>query len=295
MLSIVIIHYNTFQLTCDCIQSIYRYTRNIDFEIILVDNASADVDAAQFLGLFPDIVLVKSPNNLGFARGNNLGITHAKGNFILLLNSDVYLERDAISAAYLHYRTLQNPGVLGVKMRFPDGSLQYTARRFRSISWELLDLLRFIPFLMPYTKRAKLMLGKYFNSDFDLEVDWLNGAFFMFDRSILHPLPGQSLDDRFFMYGEDHLWCWQILHAGYRNYFFSGTEIVHINNASTDVTKRLRLLRVMLNNELEIMRHRKGDGVYYRVFSVIYSAKENMRILFKYLIFYANKLSSNQS
>ena len=284
MVSVVIVNYNTFQITCDCIASVYRHTQDIVFEIVLVDNASVDVPAERFKELFPDIILVKSVENLGFAKGNNLGIAHSKGDCILLLNSDTYLEHDAISSAYCHYRSLTAPGVLGIKMLFPDGRPQYTARKFRSISWELRDIFRFTLYLLPYSQRAKLMLGRYFKADLDLEVDWLNGAFFMFSRNILEKLPGHILDERFFMYGEDHLWCWQIRSLGYHNYFYSGSSIVHINNASTDPSKRLRLLRIMFKNELEIMRYRKGSGLYYSFFVLLYGAKENFRILFKHLI-----------
>ena len=65
------------------------------------------------------------------------------------------------------------------------------------------------------------MLGKYFQADFNTKCDWLNGAFFMFRKDILSHLPGQKLDERFFMYGEDHLWCWEIQQAGFINYFYS--------------------------------------------------------------------------
>ena len=90
-----------------------------------------------------------------------------------------------------------------------------------------------------------MMLGKYFKGDFDTECDWINGAFLIFNRSILDQLPGGKLDERFFMYGEDHLWSYQIKKLGYRNYFYSGTSIVHINNASTSKDKRFTLLKVI--------------------------------------------------
>lgn len=284
MVSVVIVNYNTFDITAKCIQSIYRYTKNVLFEIVLVDNASTDVPADRFKEMFPEIVLVKSAANLGFAKGNNLGIAHSKGDFILLLNSDVYLVQDAISSAYHHYLTLIHPGILGVKMFFPDGRLQFTARRFRSITWEVLDVFRFFVYILPYPARAKIMLGKYFRGDFNINVDWLNGAFLFFRKEILSELPGNILDERFFMYGEDHLWCWQIKALGYQNFFYSGTSIVHINNASTDPKKRLHLLRIMFKNELEIMRYRKGAGLYFFLFLCIYGAKENFRIFYKNVV-----------
>jgi GT2 family glycosyltransferase len=275
--SVIIVNYNTVALTSNCIRSVIKYTTGVAYEIVLVDNASAECDAAVFLSEFPEIMLVKSPVNGGFATGNNLGIEKATGEFILLLNSDTVLTEDSITKAVARLEQDPQVGVLGCRMEFLDGRLQYTARRFRSISWELLDLFRFIPLLMPYKARAKRMLGKYFRHDADMYCDWLNGAFFLFPKKILKELPGEKLDDRFFMYGEDQLWCEQIQQLGYRNLFYAGTSIVHINGGSTELSKQLRLRNVILQNELVIMRNRKGKGGYYFVFSFIYGFKEKSR------------------
>ncbi len=252
----------------------YEHTKAVPVEIILVDNASVETDPEEFKKVFPEIVLVKNSTNTGFAGGNNAGIAKAKGDLLLLLNSDTYLTEDAIGKAAAWFASLKNPGALGVKMKYPDGALQHTARRFRSISWELLDLFRFIPMLMPYKKKARLMLGKYFNADFNCACDWVNGAFFLFSKELLQILPGNKLDDRFFMYAEDHLWCWQFHKSGYQNYFYCETSIVHINNASTKQEKRLSLLKTMFQHELVIMRERKGKSLYYFFFWLIYGVKE---------------------
>ena len=282
--SIIILNYNTFQLTCNCIESIFQFTKDVEFEIILVDNNSTECDAKLFSARYPNIQLIKSNENGGFAKGNNLGIQQVKSEYILLLNSDTYLVEDAISKCFHHIQKEKLNNVIGCKMIYPNGKIQNTARRFRSISWEILDVFRVILFLLPYQKRAKIMLGKYFDADFNIECDWLNGAFFMFPKLALKLLPNQKLDERFFMYGEDHLWCWQFLQVGIPSYFFSETKIVHINNASTSSEKRLRLRKVMLHNELEIMKYRKGEGLYYFLFKLIYSAKENFRFfVFKIL------------
>jgi GT2 family glycosyltransferase len=174
---------------------------------------------------------------------------------------------------------------LGCRMIFPGGKVQYSARRFRSIKWELLDLFRFIPFMMPYRKRAGVMLGKYFRHDENMEADWVNGAFFMFYREIINHFPNRKLDDRFFMYGEDQLWCEQIKDLGYRILFYAGTTIIHLNSGSTDIKKQLSLRKLMMRHELQIMRMRKGSGFYYFLFKMIYVTKESARNLIK-KIFY---------
>lgn len=260
-------------------------TQGIDYEIILVDNASTECNADDFLLKFPTITLIKSTHNGGFAYGNNLGIEKAKGAFILLLNSDTILTENTIEKSIKYFLSIPGAGVLGCRMVYPGGGLQYTARKFRSIGWELLDLFRFIPMMMNYEKRARIMLGKYFNHDKDIECDWVNGAFFLFTRTVLEKLPCKKLDDRFFMYGEDHLWCAQIKSLGFKILFFAGSTIVHISSASTGITKFLSLRKTMMKNEMEIMKWRKGKGLYYYLFKLLYGAKEGSRNFIKSIIY----------
>jgi GT2 family glycosyltransferase len=282
--SIIIINYNTCALTSDCVRSVIQFTKEIDYEIIVVDNASTNCSPEQFLIEFPHIKLIKSLINGGFAHGNNLGIEKAGGQYILLLNSDTILKENSIAKSLNFLRQHENAGIAGCRMTYPDNIVQHTARKFRSISWELLDLFRFIPMLMQYQKRSRLMLGKYFKCDENIECDWVNGAFFLFPRKILEQLPEKKLDDRFFMYGEDQLWCQQIKNLGYKVLFYAGTTIVHISSGSTDLKKQLALRKLMMKNELEIMQLRKGKGMYYFLFAVIYGIKERARNFLKLIV-----------
>jgi len=218
-ISIIIINYNTFTITSDCIRSVIKFTSNVEYEIILVDNASTECDPRDFLKEFPQLVLVKSDINGGFAYGNNLGIHRAGGEYILLLNSDTIFIENSVFKCLSYLKACKGAGAAGCRMIFPDGAVQYTARRFKSIKWELLDLFRFIPMMMPYRKRSQLMLGKYFKCDESIDCDWVNGAFMVFEKKILDHLPQRKLDDRFFMYGEDQLWCEQVKNLGFRVVF----------------------------------------------------------------------------
>jgi len=283
-LSIIIINYNRFALTRDCIRSVRQHTHDVLHEIILVDNASTECDPEKFKQEFPEIILVKSEKNGGFSYGNNLGIEKAEGEFILLLNNDTIFQEGTISKSMSYFEQQPNAGVVGCRMIYPDGKVQYTARRFRSISWELLDLFRFIAYLMPYKKRAKKMLGKYFQHDSNLECDWINGAFFLFSKKILAQLPGKKLDDRFFMYGEDQLWCEQIKSLGFKILFFAGSTIIHIGSGSAQLSSQLKLRKTMMKHELEIMRLRKGEGLYYFLFAVLYVSKESVRNFIKSIV-----------
>jgi GT2 family glycosyltransferase len=283
--SVIIVNYNTFELTSKCIQSIKRHSAAIRYEIILVDNASTECDPEKFLTGLPDIVLIKSLKNGGFAYGNNLGIKKAKGEYILLLNSDTVLVEDSLGKIVEYARKQKQLGVVGCRMIYPDSRIQYTARRFRSVAWELLDLFRFVLYMVSYQKRSQIMLGKYFRHDENIECDWVNGAFMLIPVHIIEKLPGKKLDERFFMYGEDQLWCEQIKNLGYRILFYSGTTIIHIGSASTGLEKHLSLRKIMMQNELAIMQARKGKGLYYLCFKALFTSKELARNFIKSLVY----------
>lgn len=277
LVSVIIINYNTFSITCQCLRSVIQQTREVDYEIILVDNASTERDPGDFLKEFPQIHLVRNPENSGFAAGNNLGIAQARGQYLLLLNSDTYLVEDSLSKAARFLADHPAIGALGIRMTYEDGRYQSSARKFRSLRNEILDLVRPLLYLIPYRRRARLLLNQYFRGDFSLEVDWIGGAFMMIPRQALNSLDGQRLDDRYFMYGEDQLWCFQLKQKGYISYFYHETTLVHIAQASTQATKRLKLLSLFRKRELDLMRLRKGKGIYYWAFYLIFTLKFVLR------------------
>lgn len=225
-ISIVIINYNTFALTTKCIESLYQYNNGFEYEIILVDNASVECDANLFKEKFPDIKLIKSKENLGFAGGNNLGISYANGEYILLLNSDTELIENSIKVSLDFYKAQKNIGVLSCKLIFPDGKYQSVAQRFPSIKYKLIELFR-IQKIMSRQKAGKLLLGAFFDHNETVEVDWVWGAFFMFKKSLLNKLPKNILNDEYFMYWEDVQWCYDFVQLGYKNYYLATTKIVH--------------------------------------------------------------------
>lgn len=207
LVSIIIVNYNTFDLTEACIRSIYQKTHNCNFEIILVDNASSECDPQRFKDQFPFIILVVSKKNIGFAGGNNLGIQQANGDQILLLNSDIELINDAVSIASDLIRSNDKIGVLSGQLQFPDGRLQAVAGKFPSIKRQLLEFFR-ITKLFSSSFKSRYYLNQQWDHNLPVEADWVWGAFFMFRKDDLMSFPENKLHDTFFMYGEDMQWCY---------------------------------------------------------------------------------------
>ncbi len=204
--SIIIINYNTLSLTRQCILSVLEKTKDCRYEIILVDNASQEegIDQLQFLS--NNVKLIKSSRNLGFAGGNNLGINHASGEFILLLNSDTELKNNAIKIGKEVINDDKKIGVLSGSLLNPDGTIQAQAGKFPSALRELSELIR-LNKILSSRQKSKLYLGTLANYKKIVDADWVWGAFFMFRKTDLELFPDGKLHAAFFMYVEDMQWC----------------------------------------------------------------------------------------
>jgi GT2 family glycosyltransferase len=225
-ISVIIINYNTFELTCNCISSIHKKSHGVSYEIIIVDNASTEVDADRFKEQFPDIILVKNDHNQGFAKGNNEGLKKARGKYVLLLNSDAQLKNDALAICRDFLDKNPAVGPVTAKLIFPDGRVQHNCQRFPSIRVKLFELLRLQKFF-PTRISGRILLGFFFKYDEVVFPDWIWGTFFMFKRSIVNELPDRKLADEFFMYVEDMQWCMEFRRLGYRIAFVPKAEVIH--------------------------------------------------------------------
>lgn len=224
--SVIIINYNTFQLTCDCLKSVIDQTQDVAYEIIVVDNASTECPAAMFKDRFPAIRLIESKENIGFSKGNNLGIAQAKGEYILLLNSDTELKNNAVKIVSDFLQSHPSFGAASAKLISEDGSVQSCCQKFPGVLLRLLEFSR-LHKLMSASGRAHLFYGAYFDHQTYAEPDWIWGTFFMFPKSILASLKNNQLDDSFFMYMEDMTWCYDIRKLGLNIAYLPEAVVLH--------------------------------------------------------------------
>lgn len=271
-LSIIIINYNTFTLTSKCIASIHEKLRDVEYEIVLVDNASVECDPRLFTQQFPDIKLVISETNTGFTGGNNLGIAHATGDYLLLLNSDTELVNNAPKICLNHLLANKNVGMVTCQLIYPHGAIQFNCRRFRTITWELLEIFPVYK-LLPKGKREALMLHRYFDHQSFADCDWVWGAFMLFPKRIIHQLPQKKLSDDFFMYCEDVLWCWDFKQLGYKIHFLPEAKVVHVHRGSTDKDKLRKVRIISIKNHSKFMKKFYPDLRWY-IFAAVYFAKQ---------------------
>ena len=221
--SIVIINYNTSAYTLKCIESIYRHSEGFNFEIVLIDNGSVNFDSATLAGQFPHVKIIENPVNLGFSKACNQGIASTTGEYVLLLNNDTELRENSILTCLDFLRSHAGIGVVSPAIIYPDGTSQRVVNAFPSILNELIELFRFTKIL---SKKflAKRLSGRYFDYRTSRTADWVWGTFFMFKRELLDRLPAKKLNDAFFLYYEDVIWCYEFKEVGLPAYFLSTTN-----------------------------------------------------------------------
>ena len=225
MLSILIVNYNGKKFLADCFASIKRHV-TCSYEIIVVDNASADGSCEFIAENYPEVRLVASSVNTGFTGGNNLGGEHARGEFLLLLNNDTVLLSDiAPAVAEFDDPTL---GALGCHLVYGNGTLQHSFGFEHTpgrlvLFWLLGDLFkRFAPAKLAETEPAEYARKQ-------AHVAWVSGAFLLTRTALWHQLGG--LDTRYFMYVEDVDYCKRVAEADYRVEYFPGAKIIHYGGA----------------------------------------------------------------
>jgi GT2 family glycosyltransferase len=230
-LSIVIVNYNVKYFLEQCLYSVRRASEGLDPEVIVVDNNSVDGSLKMVSEKFPEVILIRNKENLGFSKANNQAIRIAKGEYILLLNPDTVMEDDTLQKI-VHYMD-QHPKAGGLGVKMIDGKGNFLPESKRGLPKP--DVAFYKVFGLSKLFPKSRVFGKYhlgfLDPDQIHEVDILSGAFMMVRKTILDKIG--LLDETFFMYGEDIDLSYRITSAGYRNIYFPETRIIHYKGEST--------------------------------------------------------------
>ena len=249
-ISVIILNYKQKGLVKQCIKGLVTAQPDLDYEIIVVDNNSGDgslemvadlyreeiqqaqVQAQQSLPIakplkIPEIRTIQSGHNGGFGFGHNIGIKDARGKYILTINPDVAIVAGALEKMLAFMEARPDVGIIGPRLINPDGSVQYSCRRFPN-------------FLTPVFRRtffgnlpsAKNSVSDYLMKDFDhktnMEVDWLFGACLLISKKALDEVG--MFDERFFLYFEDLDLCRRFWEKGFKVMYFADVEMVHYHH-----------------------------------------------------------------
>ncbi|OHB65255.1 MAG: hypothetical protein A2168_08300 [Planctomycetes bacterium RBG_13_50_24] len=224
-LSIIIVNYNAGHYLENCLKSVYAETKQIPFDIWIVDNNSKDASVSMIRSNFPLINLVENKENIGFARANNDAISKCAGDYILLLNPDTLIMENAIEKMVKFMDENPQTGIAGCKVLNEDGTLQLACRRSIPAPGVAFFRLTGLSRLFPNSKGMAKYNLTYLNPDEANEVDAVSGAFLMIRRQVVDKIG--KLDERFFMYGEELDWCLRTKKAGWKVMYYPDAEIIH--------------------------------------------------------------------
>jgi GT2 family glycosyltransferase len=223
-LSIIIVSYNTIGLTKKCIKSILEDQKNRNVQIVVVDNKSTDGSVKMLRGLWrkhKNISLIENDKNLGFAKGVNIGIGKSDRKYILLLNSDTVVEKGSISKLYKFAQNTSDAGAVVAQLVNEDGTVQPSCFNFQTI----------INAAKEYLFGIENSYKKFFPSrKSPVSVDCAVMAVFLITPRALDKVG--LLDERYFMYYEDHEYCRRIAKAGLKVYYLPSAKVLHYHGES---------------------------------------------------------------
>ena len=231
-LSIIIVNWNTRQLLRDCLLSIYASEGDFAFETVVVDNCSQDASCLMVAEEFPQVHLIKSEINGGYAYGNNLGLRQFHARYYLLLNPDTVLPADALEGMLEFMEANPDVGMAGPKLVLADGSLDLACKRGfptpANSFYKLFGLSR----VFPNSRRFGQYNMTYLDPDQVAEVDSVVGAFMMVRGQVVEQIGG--LDEAYFMYAEDLDWALRAKQAGWKGYYYPKVTVLHYKRRSSE-------------------------------------------------------------
>lgn len=253
-LSLITVNFNGVRDTLEMIDSVKTNLTSIRYEIIVVDNGSRINEAKTISEKFPDIVVLRSDDNLGFAGGNNLGINVATGRYVMLINNDTLVPDDSLSSLVLYMDSHPNAGAVSPKIVFfkPENTVQFAG-------YTELSNITLRNNLIGFGEQDR---GQY--SDVK-ETPYCHGAAMVLRKDVLDKVG--LMPEIFFLYYEEIDWCTKISRAGFKQYFYPNSVIIHKESSSTGQGSPLRNYYLVRNRLLYAWRNRKGITL---ILSILY-------------------------
>lgn len=253
-LSIIIVNYNTKVLLKNCLDSIINHTTDVNYEILVVDNASTDGSQDMIKDLYPQIELQCNKENEGFSRANNQGYRLSGGDYLLFLNSDTLIRNDTILTMMTYIKNNPYVGIVGPKIVNAENRPSRSYMRFLNVKVLFLGS-RYLSWFIN-TKKYRLHYDTY---DFKSTriVPWLSGACFMMRRQVFKE--AGCFDENYFLYLEDMDLCMQVKKRGNNNIYLPCAEIVHLFGGSSEP---------QMSNLVEIYK-KSADHYFRKNFSTI--------------------------
>lgn len=227
MISFIILNYKTKELTCKCIEDILKNKTLTDkkYEIIVVDNNSQDGSVEYIKHKFSSVYVIENRENLGFGKGNNVGAKNANGEYLILLNSDVFIKNTNLNKLLENIKNTKNIGLLGCKILNADSTIQSVGYKYPNIAREIRRNLLFWDYKFIKNIRYKNYLNKGL-----FRTDWISGCFIVCEKTVYESVGG--FDEKIFMYSEDLDLCARFNKFGRENYVNDEVSVYHLHGKS---------------------------------------------------------------
>lgn len=239
--SVVIVTYNSRQHIDACLASLREHTSGVNYEVIVVDNASADGTAARVAEAHPWVKVIARSGNGGLSCAVNEGVTASSGRYVMALNPDTRIDADVLAPLVAYLRAHPDAGVVAPKLLDDDGALQLSCRAFPGYATALFGRYSLLTKLFPGNRFSR----GYLLSDFDhssiRDVDWVSGAALMFPREVFDRLGGW--DAGFFLFNEDVDFCRRVHDAGLRVVYVPEVAVYHEIGISKGAPARIVIER----------------------------------------------------
>jgi len=253
-LSIVIVSYNTREMTRDCLASVASQSGALRVQTMVVDNNSQDGSVAMIEVEFPEVELIVNSGNRGFAAANNQAFARCQGQYILLLNSDTIVLDDVLPASVDYLQCHPKVGAIGCQVLNTDRTVQPTCSGYPTLTRLLIMTLALDR--IPGLSKLDHYLMRRWRREEEREVEVISGCYLMVRRALLAEVG--PLDEQFFFFGEETDWCRRIREAGWRLVFVPVGRIVHHGGGSV---KKLSYQRDVLLTAATVRLHRKHGGL----------------------------------
>lgn len=224
-LSVIIVNWNTRELVTRCVQHVYDTVQSLSLEVIVVDNASTDDSVTAIRGMYPQVKIIQNCENVGFARANNQAAAASTGRYLLLVNSDAWLQTGAARALYDLAESQCRAGIVGACLLNPDQSFQASHTPFPTLEQEFLIL----------SGLGRKLYGRWYPSHGPDQVtrivDYVEGACLLVRREALDQVGG--MDEGYFMYAEEVDWCYAMQKSGWQVWYQPAARVIHLGGASS--------------------------------------------------------------
>lgn len=266
-LSVIIINYKTKEMTINCIDSVYEsHMQGIEYEVIVVDNASNDGSIEAVALRFPEAIIIQNNENLGFSKANNIGMHRAKGNYILLLNSDTIVEQNTLSKSLKFIKARPRVGALGCKVVLENGQLDAACKRsFPTPANGFYHALK-LDIRFPKNERFGEYNLTFVNENKIFSVDCVMGAYMLVPKSVIDQVG--MLDEDYFMYGEDIDWCYRIKQGGYQIIYYPEVRIFHYKKASGIGKRNAKVIKAFYDSMI-IFYNKHYQGKYNKLVTAL--------------------------